>query len=472
MRSLTTLLVTLRCTATRYCDNPPPLADRHFSGIDLTDIDIWGLGKDDTGNFKRQAIQQTCNGNRTWTSPWGKQYDRPDQIDTIHNIGGSATTTTSMFAKTTDELYASWESDIQTDTFAGLFSSSSSFSVAMDYMVRGSMYYGSVVSRVASIEIILSDELRLSEPLQQLVDHLPPLFNTSTFAQYNRIISEYGTHYAGTVAGGGVFRLDWFVARAFASQMTESEMSAQADASFFNLILASGGVGGNAKHVSQQWLDASVTHQQCLSGTGSCPGVSGYDHWVDNAYANPWVLRMQNIHPLYELFADPVVQSSMSMAVLNHQAVAFLGKELIPGVRAIQRWFNGSFDRCDDSSCQLTGICGVVRYTSHVSDAMQYNKGVEMDTMQRDMYVAELQGIVINATMVLGSPIVDLIEVGRLVCAYTVWVARVANAKVTMTVPCTCKEIAYCMTNFNLVVACACSTVILKQGYGRAEFTS
>lgn len=354
------LLVMVVTVTSVPCNKLPEWLIFSQVGIDMVSFDPFST----TPGWKRVILSFSCDKNYTFNDEYtGETFDRPDQIDSILAVPGSIAVATEFHADTSDSWgeHMSEYFKIDHEGWFSSFSGSKSFSESAADQFNASCTAGLVFAEFSSFKIEsippIPGLLDLSDEAKQVYKALfadDMVFSIKTVSKYEEWFSYYGTHFSSILQLGGIVAIDYSTTFVEEAVETDAEFSANAHASFFHLINASGGggVGGNA---SAHFIEASkISNLKTLGGIGQ-PTVKTWAEWTKSVPRAPHVNAAQ-LEPIYSLFSDSKQADNMKKATRNHFDKATLTNIIIPGLIGIIQ-HNLYISASGDTSCKtLPGV--------------------------------------------------------------------------------------------------------------------
>lgn len=86
---------------------------------------------------------------------------------------------------------------------------------------------------------------------------LPQTFDSSTFPKYMKFIKTFGTHYFSQGKFGGLLRLVLTTDQSYFQGQTDTQVKAQARATFFNIIKLGGGGSSSKQTVDSKFTEVT-----------------------------------------------------------------------------------------------------------------------------------------------------------------------------------------------------------------------
>jgi hypothetical protein len=378
MQILTVLLI-VSATAATYCSNLPPGIDQ-LTGINLATFDIYAA---DPGFVSQQLVEFTCNDNRTWKDARNNvEYDFPDQVSQIHIMGGGQLDYDETECNTTEEVRLALS--LQLGISGGPsneplsaapaptpspgafgFSASLSMSAAYDHIESESRDWRALSSHVDAYLYsehpfdIRPDLFPLSEDASRLVATIENenhgVFNNQSAEVFNKFFEYFGTHAITGGSLGGLLRMHYAVEKKYSSTTTSASLSANAQASFFNFIKASGGVNASAKKVDTDFQEATSFSEFCFGGGGCPTDAASFVAWQQDVHTTPWLFGAQ-VTPTFTFIPNASTRAQTELAHVNYLSEQYLKHEVTPGLKRLLSILNGTaVSSTGDPSCRKRG---------------------------------------------------------------------------------------------------------------------
>jgi len=151
----------------------------------------------------------------------------------------------------------------------------------------------------------------------EYIDTLPETYDE---ALYQKFISYYGTHYPFQVTLGGRARMMTVISHAFASQQSDSSITASMAASWGEL--GGGGGGSSASNTtSQAWDDSSSIKTETVGGDPAINAFNvttdgqGWANWVKSVEHGAPVVTSMQLEPIWSLVPEGPKQDNVIKAV-------------------------------------------------------------------------------------------------------------------------------------------------------------
>ncbi|XP_071128168.1 perivitellin-2 67 kDa subunit-like [Mytilus edulis] len=320
----------------KYCVNIPPFLSRLRDGVDITKLDLLPLDWGTDDGFKNPVIDFTCNGGQMRNIN-NKQYDIPDQVWSIIDIPNGLLSSKTEIQKTSHGVKQSMGIKVDVGYGEGIFSSSGSYKTIQNYITNSSRFIEDVTSYTSGYKIILKPywALEFGQIAQMYIDkRLPKIFNDSTSLQYMEFIKSFGTHIFNHGKFGGLLRLVLATDESYYLDKTDSQVEAQAKATFFNTIKLGGGGSSGTQRVDEAFTRATRKDVRYYGGTTNLIDTKGITAWQPTVERNPWLFG-GSLTEISGMIADISKQQSMKRAVQVYMDKAYL-KELL---RIVARYY-------------------------------------------------------------------------------------------------------------------------------------
>jgi len=346
------------------CDKVMPGFELFENGYTLTDLNL--LSPLDLGT-KKTILKRSCNNNLSVYNEYiGSEFQQPDQVDSIIEIGGSGSTQTSLLITNSEQLSVDLLLTISESFLFGIFSSSESFFATFKSLVQDAVYFGRRYVYESTYKIGLHDSFRtdimnLSDDFQFMIDQMPNEFNETTAQQFYDAIDDRGTHYLDEAVVGCKMEYQHFTGMGKLDVMASTDIDLNAGFDFLGLLEKSGAVTGTVTAASDTYLNVTRSSMNCYGGGQNCPSdPTSYQAWLKSCPTVPTLIT-GTFRSVTELIRDPVKANAYQQATWSHMNRAFLEKLLIPasdiliGVAKSPLGFYDSGGNCTRSPQQCPG---------------------------------------------------------------------------------------------------------------------
>lgn len=199
------------------------------------------------------------------------------------------------------------------------FSSSKSYMKLQNAITNSSKYILdiSAFDSATRVDVIPSWSMELDQFAAAFIEKRITGTFESNPAAYNRFIEIFGTHYFATAHFGGYIRVTFETSSEYVHSKKETEVKANAKASFLKIISAHGGRVTGSTTVDTKFTESSVQIVRYFGGDTNLLSQNGLAQWQPTVDADPWLFAGE-LHPTSDLIADETKRSSMTRAVNNH----------------------------------------------------------------------------------------------------------------------------------------------------------
>ena len=340
MRTTLLLIAFAYIVAAKQCTNVFPAARDFQFPIDICKFDI---RRPDTGAKNIPTFDFTCDNNQT-ISVGDTVYDIPDQFYQPREISGGDTKGINIITNTFAERRADLTADFGSSVLFGLMSSSFSMSASYSMFADKHRMFSYTHTTITGYVVSYHEPYDWSPVKPKLTDEAQgyitnvlmkkPYFNESSESDYAKWIINFGTHYISQMCMGASMYAVHYVDIEFALLQTKEFMSANAHASFFNFVKASGGASGDYEKVDANFVAASYADTYWTGGMGS-PGPDGdaFARWAASALVHPHVIPCPNGDPIgiksYSVLMPDAIKQPFDLAVQNYMDLSFLVNEIL-----------------------------------------------------------------------------------------------------------------------------------------------
>lgn len=331
----------------KFCNNPLPGVERMLLGVDITKLDLkHDYSVDHVDGFTDKVLDLSCSEGKIWISPFsGAHYDLPDQVNQVLSLPAGIAYSQTQLDTNLEELRQSMSAEAGIDSAKnGLFSASLSYIHSQSTLLNTSRYSASLKAFASTTEIKLIpsrgllNQSSLNRYILQAIEDLPDKYADDP-KQYEDFITTYGTHYYSSGYFGGTLMIDLEIDKSYYKATSDTEVKANAEATFFGLLKAHGAYDGNVSQVSEAFKSASSSTQRYYGGVANLFDKEGYSKWWPTVAANPW-LYGGKLTPLTDLLPTGVKKQSLVEAVdvyilkaylreIERTAESFMGKNHI-----------------------------------------------------------------------------------------------------------------------------------------------
>ena len=309
------------------CGDVIPGFELFESGYTLTDLDL--LSPMDLG-WKKAILTRSCNTNQTMYNEYlSKEFQQPDQVDSIIQVGGSGTSQTSILVTDSKQLSIDLLLTISKSFLFGIFSSTKTFFAKFMALTQEAVYVGRRYVYESAYKISLHDSLRtdimnLSDDAQFLIDNLASTFNETTAQSYYYVIDNYGSHYLDEAIIGCKMEYQHETGMGKLDVMASTDIDINAGFNFLDLLKESGAVTGTVTAASDTYMNVTRSTMNCYGGGQACPSdPASYQEWLNTCPTVPTFIT-GTFQPVTNLIRDPVKSVEFEKATWSHMNRAFL----------------------------------------------------------------------------------------------------------------------------------------------------
>ncbi|CAC5371793.1 PRF1 [Mytilus coruscus] len=283
----------------KNCGNIPPFLSRLRDGVDITKLDLLPLDFGTNDGFKNPVFDFTCD------------------FETTRTINNDGFLRTSKIHKTSNDVKKSMGLKVDVDYDAGIFSASGSYKKVQDYITNSSKYIEEVTSHTSGYKINMMPDwaLEFSRVAKMYIERfLPKTFNDNTTSQYMRFIHTFGTHYFNQGKFGGLLRLILATDESYFDKKIDSQVEAQASATFFNIIKLGGGGSSDRQTVDEAFIKATKENIRYYGGSTDLIVTDGISAWQSTVAGKPWLFG-GSLTEISGMIADRSKRQSMKRAI-------------------------------------------------------------------------------------------------------------------------------------------------------------
>ncbi|XP_059172761.1 perivitellin-2 67 kDa subunit-like [Physella acuta] len=325
-------------TAAKHCTHLPPGLSKMVRGVDVSKLDMLPIDIVGDDGVMSPIIPFTCDQGKQYKSVKGTLYELPDQVWQMTSVPGGWLSSDAHTYSSYSEVRNSMSNSVGLEADTGKYSFSASFSYKkMQNSITNSSRYISEVTAFAAAtraDVNPPEKLGLDSFAQEYVDTtLTGTFESNPTA-YNKFIDTYGTHYFTSAKFGGFIRMVFETSKEYAMTKTESEIEANAKASYMKMVSVSVGHTSSNGNVDEKFTSNSKTTMKYYGGDTNVLSSDGLSKWQPTVESDPWLFSGK-LKPISDLIKDETKKSSMIRAVKNHLLRAYIGElqSLIYGAR-------------------------------------------------------------------------------------------------------------------------------------------
>ncbi|XP_075244690.1 perivitellin-2 67 kDa subunit-like [Convolutriloba macropyga] len=319
MLASVTLLVTIfGATLTLNCDNLPPGIAKMTLGVDIKTVDFTPLDSKQPDGYRGGVIKFTCDEGKIWQNPYNDiTYQMPDQIWSIVSKPSTVMEVDKTIYRSTSDFTSEQKGRFHAKV-GGFWGASGSTSYSNKKLLHELMVEDKVVTKaeafVSTVDSVLASPtiLGLSDEVQIVVDELPEDLESNP-QPYFDFINYFGTHYISTAEFGGYIQMMFTTSKDFQNINSDSQLSFEAEASFFKFFSANGARSENEKSNSKNFLDTTNKRVTYHGGHTSLLDNKNLQGWEKSVPFNPW-LYSGTLIPIYQLINDDEKSESMKRA--------------------------------------------------------------------------------------------------------------------------------------------------------------
>ncbi|XP_071126454.1 perivitellin-2 67 kDa subunit-like [Mytilus edulis] len=309
----------------KNCGNVPPFLSRLRDGVDITKLDLLPLDLGANDGFKNPVFDFTCDFETTRTIN-NVQYNIPDQVWSVVNIPTGWLSSNIEIHKTSHAVKKSMGRKVDVGYGEGIFSASGSYKKVQDYITNSSKYIEEVTSYTSGYKINMMPDwaLEFGRVAKMYIERfLPKTFNDTTTSQYMRFIDTFGTHYFNQGKFGGLLRLILATDESYYHSKTDSQVEAQASATFFNIIKLGGGGSSGRQTVDEAFTRATRKSVRYYGGSTNLIVTNGISAWQPTVAGSPWLFG-GSLTEISGMIADRSKRLSMKRAIQVYMDKAYM----------------------------------------------------------------------------------------------------------------------------------------------------
>ncbi|XP_076070486.1 perivitellin-2 67 kDa subunit-like [Mytilus galloprovincialis] len=152
---------------------------------------------------------------------------------------------------------------------------------------------------------------------------LPNTFDSSTCLKYMKFIKTFGTHYFSQGKFGGLLRLVLTTDQSYYQGRTDTQVKAQASATFFKIIKLGGGGSSRTQTVDSKFTQVTQKSVRYYGGSTNLLATGGISAWQPSVMKDPWLFG-GSLTEISEMISDDKKRQSMKKAIQVYTDKAYL----------------------------------------------------------------------------------------------------------------------------------------------------
>ena len=305
------------------CSHLPGGLRRLTLGVHIANLTLRPLDYVAPDGYALPVVGLTCRRGKTWTNQQNSiVYQRPDEIDNIHNINSGNLVSSSETMKSSYDVKDSIGGHIETPSILRVLSGSlsSSFNYMTQEIRKKERMITEVSAFTAAVSVQFKDfDIGLDEHAQAFLDKLPDDI-TKDREGYAKFVNLFGTHYFREGKLGGILKSTTTTEVKKMTDISEFDFSAQLKLGLDSLIKASMSVGVSYKKrtLTSNFSSASVTKVRFYGGNTNLLEKDGIKKWQPTVYDEPWVYWGSFREVYHLLDRNDKKREQLKIAVQSH----------------------------------------------------------------------------------------------------------------------------------------------------------
>jgi hypothetical protein len=275
-----------------YCLTPPPGIDILQKGIDITIFDLLPEEMSKPIGIKRNIFDFTCDENKKWKNENQKEFDLPDQVESIVHIPVGITNVKTEIQTSFSETKKSRALNVELTYEDGQFSNSLSSKKNMREINDHNKTLSIVSAHVSATKVDLIPYLNIKAGtyMKEFINKYLQNNYTENPSKYQEFFDTFGTHYFSSARFGGIIKVEIFTESEYVSKSTQSYLETQAKASYMAILSAKGGHTSDDTKVDNTYESKSTASAFYYGGdTRFLKSQNDTNKWIDSISKEPWI---------------------------------------------------------------------------------------------------------------------------------------------------------------------------------------